>query len=82
MRRTALLAALLLATGCSYSNVTNTLRSDENGITYRQTGFWFERTDAKAEDHCDDYGKKAVRVVAAGYEATYNCVAPDEETGS
>jgi len=82
MRRTALLALLLLATGCSYSNVTNVLRSDENGITYRQTGFWFERTDGKAEDYCAEYGKKAERVTMFGYEATYNCVEPGAAEGS
>ena len=82
MLRMALLAGLLLATGCSYSNVTNKLQNDENGVTYRQTGYWFERTDAKAEDHCADFGKTAVRNVVAGYQISYLCVEPGAETGS
>ncbi len=79
MRIVLVLAGLLLTGACVPSNITNNLKADEEGITLRQTGAWLTRADDVAQEHCEDYGKNAVRIVAVGYEVRYRCAGASEQ---
>ncbi len=73
MRTIMLLAGLMLAAGCTPSNITHNLAADEDGITMRKTGMNMERAEAAARAPCEDYGKDAVLVAFVGYKIQYRC---------